>query len=194
MLAEQGYLTNIERYFTRSFKLDDDDLRKFNKTGFLPSDSLDDLSSNFSRNDEILGRVRQLIKNGKQRILVFAASTEHAKILSALLEYKNLKSGLILGETPMEIRQGIYRDFKQGEINVMVNYGVLTTGFDEPKLDVCLIARPCSSPVLYSQMVGRALRGVKNGGNSQNLIIDVSDNFIGMPALDQLFVRWNLNF
>lgn len=197
LLTEQGYLASIEHevlLHSGSFKLDDDDLIKFNKTGFLPSDSLDDLSSNFSRNDEILGRIRQLIKNGKQRVLIFAASTEHAKILSALLEFKNLKSGLILGETPLEIRQEIYRDFKQGEINVIVNYGVLTTGFDEPKLDVCLIARPCSSPVLYSQMVGRALRGVKNGGNSQNLIIDVSDNFIGMPALDELFVRWNLNF
>ena len=197
LLTEQGYLASIEHevlLHSGSFKLDDDDVRKFNNTGFLPSESLGDLSSNFSRNDEILGRVKQLIKTGKQRILIFAASTEHAKILSALLEFRNVKLGLVLGDTPLEMRQEIYADFKQGEINVIVNYGVLTTGFDEPKLDVCLIARPCSSPVLYSQMVGRALRGVKNGGNSQNLIIDVSDNFVGMPALDQLFVRWNLNF
>ena len=108
--------------------------------------------------------------------------------------YRKLKAKLVLGETPMQERQHIYKDFKEGELNIIVNFGVLTTGFDEPKLDVCLIARPCSSPVLYSQMVGRALRGEKNGGNKKNKIIDVSDNFIGMPELDQLFVRWNLNY
>lgn len=197
ILTEQGYLARIEHeilFHSGSFRLNNEDLLSFNKTGFLPGEAIEDLSSNFSRNDEIIGRISQLIREGKQRILVFAASTEHAKILLALMKFRNIKSSLVLGETQTENRQETYDLFKKGDINVIVNFGVLTTGFDEPKLDVCIIARPCSSPVLYSQMVGRALRGKKNGGNLENRIIDVSDNFIGMPELDQLFVRWNLNF
>lgn len=196
-LTAEGYLAHIDHevlIHSGSFRLGDEALRKFSKTGFIPGEALDDLSSNFSRNDEIIGRIRQLIRAGKQRILVFAASTEHAKILIALLNYGRINAALVLGETLQKDRQEIYRKFKDGAINVIVNFGVLTTGFDEPRLDVCLIARPCSSPVLYSQMVGRALRGIKNGGNEKNLIIDVSDNFIGMPELDQLFIRWNLNY
>ena len=197
LLTEEGYLARIDHevlIHSGSFRLENEALRKFSKSGFIPGEALDELSSNFSRNDEILGRIRQLIRAGKQRILVFAASTEHAKILIALLNYGKINAALVLGDTPQEDRQVIYGKFKDGSINVIVNFGVLTTGFDEPKLDVCLIARPCSSPVLYSQMVGRALRGSKNGGNDKNLIIDVSDNFVGMPELDQLFIRWNLNY
>ena len=197
ILVKENYLAEIDHEVlshSGSFNLDNEDLIKFNKTGFMSSEALGNLSSNFERNDEIIGRISQLIRQNAKRILVFASSTEHAKILLALMGYRKLKAKLVLGETPMQERQHIYKDFKEGELNIIVNFGVLTTGFDEPKLDVCLIARPCSSPVLYSQMVGRALRGEKNGGNKKNKIIDVSDNFIGMPELDQLFVRWNLNY
>ena len=38
------------------------------------------------------------------------------------------------------------------------------------------MARPVYSPNLYFQMIGRGLRGVKNGGNDQCLILNVRDN------------------
>ena len=38
---------------------------------------------------------------------------------------------------------------------VLVNFGVLTTGFDAPRASAVVIARPTASLVLYSQMVGR---------------------------------------
>ena len=58
---------------------------------------------------------------------------------------------------------------------VMVNYGVLTTGFDAPATSAALIARPTRSLVLYSQMVGRATRGTRVGGNAQAEIVTVVD-------------------
>ena len=42
---------------------------------------------------------------------------------------------------------------------VLFNYGVLTAGFDEPRTRCVIIGRPTTSLVLYSQMVGRAMRG-----------------------------------
>ena len=47
----------------------------------------------------------------------------------------------------------------KNEYQIMCNYGVLATGFDAPKEDVVCIGRPTSSSVLYSQMIGRGLRG-----------------------------------
>ena len=63
-----------------------------------------------------------------------------------------------------------------GEIRVLTNYGVLTTGFDAPSVRALIIARPVYSRGLYQQMIGRGLRGPKNGGKEHCLIINVADN------------------
>jgi DNA repair protein RadD len=73
---------------------------------------------------------------------------------------------------------------------VLLNYGVLTTGFDAPKTDVCIIARPVRSIVLYSQMVGRILRGPKNKGNKTNTLYTIKDN-LGHGDYDELFNSFN---
>jgi superfamily II DNA or RNA helicase len=53
---------------------------------------------------------------------------------------------------------------------------VLSTGFDAPRTDMILIARQVFSPVRYMQIVGRGLRGVKNGGTARCRIVTVLDN------------------
>ena len=67
-------------------------------------------------------------------------------------------------------------DFRQGGIRALVNYGVFREGFDAPNTRAIIVARPVYSPNLYFQMIGRGLRGVKNGGNDQCLILNVKDN------------------
>ena len=52
----------------------------------------------------------------------------------------------------------ILRKFKAGEIPVVANVGVLTTGFDYPELDTVVMARPTMSLALYYQIVGRCIR------------------------------------
>ena len=53
---------------------------------------------------------------------------------------------------------------------------MLTTGFDAPNTDAVMITRPTNSPVLYSQMIGRGLRGPLIGGTEFCKMIDVRDN------------------
>lgn len=48
--------------------------------------------------------------------------------------------------------------FKDSRIRVVVNVGVLTTGFDYPELDTIIMARPTKSLSLWYQIVGRAIR------------------------------------
>ena len=54
------------------------------------------------------------------------------------------------------------------------------------------ISSPVTSPsvVLYSQMVGRALRGRLNGGHDENILIDVRDNFV-LGQMSDLFNFYN---
>ena len=62
----------------------------------------------------------------------------------------------------------------------MTNFGVLTTGFDAPKVRAIYITRPTFSKNLYLQMIGRGLRGPLNGGTQDCLIVDIADNFESM--------------
>jgi hypothetical protein len=77
--------------------------------------------------------------------------------------------------TKVEERLKIRSQFHAGEIVVVCNVGVLTTGID---WDVrCLIlARPTKSEILFVQIVGRGLRTAK--GKEDCLILDHSDNHL----------------
>ena len=65
--------------------------------------------------------------------------------------------------------------FREGEIRALCNYEVLTTGFDAPKVDTVVIARPTSSWIVYQQMVGRGLRGPNFGGTETCDVITLED-------------------
>ena len=65
---------------------------------------------------------------------------------------------IVSGDTPKSTREMILRQFKAGEIPVVANVGVLTTGFDYPELDTIVMARPTMSLAMYYQIVGRAIR------------------------------------
>lgn len=133
------------------------------------------LAQNKNRNLAILKRLREL---NAQKIptIVFAVNVEHAKTLAALLRMENITSSLVLGETPTALRKQEIEDFKKGKTNIIINYGALTTGFDSKNIGCVFITRPTNSIVLYSQMIGRGLRGPLMGGNEECLLIDVKDN------------------
>ena len=88
------------------------------------------------------------------------------------------------------MRDALIEGFKSNKFQIMCNYGVLATGFDAPKIDVVCIARPTTSPVLYSQMIGRGMRGPKVGGTEQCVILEVTDNFIGLGTQDLLYKQF----
>jgi len=68
---------------------------------------------------------------------------------------------LLINITKKE-REEILSDFKSGKIKVVLNVGVLTTGFDFPELDCLILCRPTMSLSLYYQMLGRAVRPHNN--------------------------------
>ena len=97
----------------------------------------------------------------------------------------------ILGETDTAFRESSITQFKESKLQVLVNYGVLTTGFDAPKADVAIVARPTQSIVLYSQMVGRVMRGPEAGGTKKCKIITVVDQVNGFRDLSESFDFWD---
>ena len=108
--------------------------------------------------------------------LIFATSVENAETISALLNLRGVVARAVSGGTHRGTRRRIVEGFRAGEIEVLVNYGVFREGFDAPKTRTIIVARPVYSPNLYFQMIGRGLRGTKNGGNDRCLILNVRDN------------------
>lgn len=68
--------------------------------------------------------------------------------------------------------------FKKGEIEVLINVKMLTEGVDVPDVKTVFLTRDTNSSILFTQMVGRALRGEGAGGNKTTAnIVMFSDNW-----------------
>jgi superfamily II DNA or RNA helicase len=131
---------------------------------------------------ESVERTRRIIEAYETHVhpdwptLIFATSVEHAKTVAALLTQKGIRSRAVSGETETAVHRRMVEDFRSGEIGALVNYGVFREGFDAPKTRAIIVARPVYSPNLYFQMIGRGLRGPKNGGDERCLVLNVQDN------------------
>ncbi len=141
------------------------------------SDQLKVLARNKERNLAIMQKLRELHLK-KIPTIVFACSVEHAKMLSSMLTLEEIPNSLVLGEMDAMDRKKsieVFKDRNSG-VDIIINYEVLTTGFDSKNIKCVFITRPTKSIVLYSQMLGRGLRGPMMGGNEECLLIDVDDN------------------
>ncbi|NFH80189.1 DEAD/DEAH box helicase [Clostridium botulinum] len=140
-------------------------------------DFLKVIGQNKKRNMKILNKLIELDMK-KMPTIVFACSVEQGKLLSSALSLEGIKNGCVFGEMDSQQRQEIIKKFKDrsNDMNILINYEVLTTGFDATNIQCVFITRPTQSIVLYSQMIGRGLRGPKMGGNEQCLLIDIEDN------------------
>lgn len=109
---------------------------------------------------------------GERRPIIFAASVLAAQLIADALEARGITAGYVTGAMTLEQRQPVYRGFRDGSIQAMVTVQVLTEGADFPMCDTAVIARPTQSQILYSQMVGRALR--LSPGKEDALVLDLS--------------------
>lgn len=102
---------------------------------------------------------------------LFAVDRAHAKALQQQFSLANVPTAYIDAYTKDDERKRVKRLFHTGEIKIVCNVGVLTTGVD---WDVrCIIlARPTKSEMLFVQMIGRGLRSAP--GKDYCLILDHS--------------------
>ncbi len=103
--------------------------------------------------------------------IVFTPTVATAVATAEAMNAAGIPSAVISGETPRAERSVIYDDFRHGRVQVLVNCAVLTEGFDEPRAEVAVIARPTQSAPLYTQMVGRVLRPFP--GKDSALVLDL---------------------
>lgn len=159
----------------------------------IPAEYLDQLAVFADRNREILRRVHRL--GPACKTLVFACSIEHSELLAACI---NAVEGAgaaaaVTSATPRAERSLVIEQFRsRNGPRVLCTVGVLAAGFDAPKVGAVVITRPTMSAALYEQMVGRGLRGPRNGGTASCRVIDVQDEGlpVGILSYQRVMDRW----
>ncbi|MFL5627743.1 MAG: DEAD/DEAH box helicase, partial [Ktedonobacteraceae bacterium] len=193
-LREMGILSHIDHQVLstgRTFTLEEEEAQRFQKMGQLPDSFLQKVGRDPQRNAFLLKTLLDLPTDWP--VLCFGCSLEHASALAVLLRRKGRSAAFISGETRRATRRYLIEEFRNGHLHVLCNYGVLTTGFDAPKIRAIAIARPTTSVVLYEQMIGRGMRGPLNGGTKECLVIDLADNitrFQGQMAYKRMEEYW----
>lgn len=99
--------------------------------------------------------------------LVFTAGVTHAHLLAKVLNrYRPGCAAAIDGKTEDRQREHFVKEFKDGKIQYLTNYGIFTEGFDVPETSTVVMGRPTKSISLFTQMLGRGTRplaGVVDG-------------------------------
>ncbi|MGN8171683.1 DEAD/DEAH box helicase [Agrobacterium sp. 22117] len=195
-LLDNGYLARPafnQISYRPEFRLTAAETRKLTAGDDYDEEALERLAGDTARNLAIVETGKDLVRRGHQRIILFATSVTHAKDMAAGLAANGIVSSVVSGETPKSQRSSTIRDFKMMDTTpqVLCNFGVLTTGFDAPRTSAAIIARPTKSLVLYSQMVGRATRGPRAGGNETCEILTVHDPaYPGFGDIAEAFFNW----
>ena len=149
------------------------------------------LSDDDNRNIELFNTIMQEHERGSS-IIVFSCSVEHSRSIAAMLAFQGVKAhSLDSKQDNNETRRFKIAEYEKGRVRVLVNYNILTAGFDAPITNVVVVARPTDSLVQYSQMVGRAMRGKKSKGNENCTIYTVRDDIPAFTSVVQAFAHWD---
>jgi DNA repair protein RadD len=109
---------------------------------------------------EVLGDTLEQYKarSAGRRTVIFACTVLHSLAIAAKFEAAGIRIAHVDANTPEVERAQIGERLRAGELDVVTNVGVYTTGWDEPCVKCLILARPTKSLSLYLQMAGRVLR------------------------------------
>lgn len=153
-LMDDGYLCLLRSKFT-DLQLDTDGVKKRGGE-YIESELQKKLNKDIYNGPAI----KEIMLRGAQQKawLIFATGIDHALTLRDMIRDHGITCETVTGKTPKKERESILERFKNGEIRCVTNCSVLTTGFDNPRIDLVAMMRPTMSPTLYAQIIGRGLR------------------------------------
>lgn len=114
------------------------------------------------RSEEALHDIAGLIQKNHvpgRQALVFAHSVKQATLLrDLLLDRHGIAASLVHSYQSDEEYRSELKAFVSGDRELIINVGILTTGWDHPPVSEIFIAKPTKALNKYTQMVGRGTR------------------------------------
>lgn len=139
--------------------------------------------------DKIRFKLEEIVE--RKSIVVFVPAVSQAQELALSIP----NSSCIYSGMPDKERTKIIRDFKSLKIRVLVNVGIVAIGFDHPRMDAIIMARPTASLSLYYQVAGRLTR--PHPEKEDALFVDFAGNVSRFGMIEDLFFseqsgKWEL--
>jgi superfamily II DNA or RNA helicase len=172
--------------------------RLYGATGEINTDGVSTRGGDFALDElaervvEVSGSVlrdwRQFNPEGHQTICI-GVNVAHAHELAELYRDAGVKAEAVDGTTPPQVRDAMFKRFKNKEITVLCSCSVIEEGTDLPAATCLQLLRPTKSIRLYKQLIGRVLRPQKG---KTAVIIDHGGSWRDLP-LPCEDVAWSLH-
>jgi len=169
--------TNLEVEF------DEQEYKKWvNTYKDLPEDIIKKLAENEERN-QFIADTYVKHKERYKKTIIFADRWYQCEALCKFLQNRGVKAGTIYtrveksSSTVLADHQEVLEQFRNGDLEVLINIQMLTEGTDVPNAQTVFLTRQTTSSILLTQMIGRALRGSQFGGTDEAYIVSFIDNW-----------------
>ena len=158
--------------------LDEAGARHLKRFGEFGKKTIESIGDDFERNRIILEEIHRLRNLGRKKILFFGCSVNHSRHIAMCLKtVYGMKARYVDSKMDYDSRLAAIENFRRRDLEILCNFDILTTGFDAPNIDCVFVGRPVRSTLLYTQMIGRGMRGTRSHGTEDVLIVDIDDNF-----------------
>jgi len=128
---------------------------------------------NHVRNQILMKATLDLMEMGRKPLVLFREH-KHGKLLRELIP-EGVNYRYVTGKVDAKKRQAIREEFKAGEVDLILASTVYDQGIDLPALDALVLAGGGKSTAKALQRVGRVIRGNKEGGKKDAIIVDTFD-------------------
>ncbi|TXH17351.1 MAG: DEAD/DEAH box helicase [Hyphomicrobiaceae bacterium] len=147
----------------------------------------------FNQLDIVEAAIEEIVRLGvgRKKWMIFASGVGHAQNIAAVLTRVGITNGVVIGDTPPLERAATLSAFKSGELQALIGCEVLTTGFDEPGIELVAVMRATKSTALWVQICGRGCRIAE--GKKDCLILDYGGNAVRLGPIDTIELSYRKN-
>lgn len=127
---------------------------------------------------------REILEYGHDRnkCMVFAQGVANAEHIAAMLDSLGASAVAVHSKLSADENRKRLAAYSRGEVWAMVGANMLTTGYDEPSIDLIADMQPTLSPGKHVQKLGRGTRVFP--GKNNTLVLDFVNNIANNGPID----------
>ncbi len=138
----------------------------------------------------------------KRKVLAFCVSKEHCIYMSDEFNKRGINSTFLISNNTITQREEAIKNLEDetNTLEVIFTVDIFNEGIDIPSINTVLMLRPTSSPIIFTQQLGRGLRKYK--GKEFLTVLDFIGNYnkaylialalIGNKAIDKESIKISL--
>lgn len=170
-LIEQGYLVKPEHFTVDLFDFSN---VKVTSTGDYDTGAIDDIIIDTTKMDKVLDGWLKFSQ--RKKTIAFCSTVASAEKYAEFFRLNGIKAACVSAQNSDTERTNILKDFKEGNIEILMNVGLLVAGFDEPSIECVVFLNPTKVLRKYIQCAGRGLRLCPEINKEKCIFLDFCGN------------------